>query len=240
VTYLLVAWDVDHTLIENAGVSKRIYTAAYRTLTGADAVLPPQTEGRTDQAIMRLLFALHGRILPPWEAVDQALAEAGLQHGLELKRVGFVLPGAAEAIDRLHGEAGIVQTVLTGNIRANAHLKLATFGIDPWLDLDVGAYGSDATNRADLVPLIQERCGSKYGVRFNIFNTVIVGDTPRDVEAGRFGGARVVAVASGRYSAAQLHQAGASAVLPSLSDTELVLRAVTAAERDVLDSPRRP
>lgn len=31
---LIVLWDIDHTLIENAGVSKEIYAAAFAALAG--------------------------------------------------------------------------------------------------------------------------------------------------------------------------------------------------------------
>jgi len=235
-----VAWDVDHTLVENSGVSKLVYASAYRKLTGADPEFPPQTEGRTDRAIMRLLFALHGRKPPPWQVIDRMLTSSGMDHQSLLSRIGFPLPGAVSALRRISREAGIVQTVLTGNIRTNAQLKLAVFRLEGWLDLDVGAYGSDGTDRADLVPLVQQRAGSKYGPGFDLLNTTIIGDTPRDVEAGRSGGARVVAVASGQYSVLQLRRAGASIVLPNLLDTDLLLRAVTSAEGDVLSPPGRP
>ena len=239
-TYRLVAWDVDHTLVENAGISKRIYSTAYRALTGTDPEFPPQTEGRTDRAIMRLLFALHGRTLPQWEAVDRALTEVGLEYARELRQVGFALPGAKEALECVDRAAGTIQTVLTGNIRANAYLKLSAFGLDRWLDLDIAAYGSDRTKRADLVPLMQARAESKYGLRFDAGNTIVVGDTPRDVEAGRLGGARVIAVASGLYSVAELRHAGAPTVLAGLAETRLLLEAVSSAGGDVLEPPRRP
>ena len=51
-----------------------------------------------------------------------------------------------------------------------------------------------------------------------------VADSPRDVDAARIGGARSLAVASGRASAAELREAGADAVLPDLADTAGVHR----------------
>ena len=59
-------------------------------------------------------------------------------------------------------------------------------------------------------------------------STVIVGDSLRDVEAGRVGGARVVAVATGRTDANALQEAGAETVLADLADTEAVVAAVLA------------
>ena len=56
---LIVLWDVDHTLVDNAGVSKEIYANAFKALAGRDADLPAPTEGRTDRAIMREMFVQH-------------------------------------------------------------------------------------------------------------------------------------------------------------------------------------
>ena len=55
----------------------------------------------------------------------------------------------------------------------------------------------------------------------------MVGDTPLDVEAALAAGARVVAVATGSYAAAELAAAGAHVVLPDLTDTAVVLAAIT-------------
>ena len=51
-------------------------------------------------------------------------------------------------------------------------------------------------------------------------------DSGRDVAAARIGGARCVAVASGRSTAGELRDAGADLVLDDLADTDAVVRAV--------------
>jgi phosphoglycolate phosphatase len=50
---VLLLWDVDHTLIENSGVSKAVYAEAFRQLTGRAALVQPSTDGRTDPEIVR-------------------------------------------------------------------------------------------------------------------------------------------------------------------------------------------
>jgi len=62
---------------------------------------------------------------------------------------------------------------------------------------------------------------------FDKANTVLVGDTPRDVLAGRDGGARVVAVATGSDSVESLRAAGADVVLPDLRHTRAITDTVT-------------
>jgi phosphoglycolate phosphatase-like HAD superfamily hydrolase len=118
--------------------------------------------------------------------------------------------------------------VLTGNVKPNAILKLATFGLDHYINFEIGAYGSDDGNRPNLVRLARQRATSQLNLDVDESTTVIVGDSLRDVEAGKVGGARVVAVATGRTHADALHEAGAETVLADLADTDAVLRAVLA------------
>jgi phosphoglycolate phosphatase len=120
----------------------------------------------------------------------------------------------------------LVQSVLTGNMQATALVKLAALGLDRYLDLRVGAYGDAHEVRADLVPLARANAAAAYAADFGGDATVLVGDTPLDVEAARVNGARAVAVASGSFSVADLTAAGAHAVLPDLTDTAAVLAAI--------------
>ena len=119
------------------------------------------------------------------------------------------------------------QSVLTGNIRPLAALKLAAAGLGEHLDLDVGAYGDVHEVRAELVTVARRAAQAAYGTDFGGRSTVLVGDTPLDVAAALATGARAVGVATGSYTAADLAAAGAHAVLPDLTDTSLVLAAVT-------------
>ena len=134
------------------------------------------------------------------------------------------LAGASDAVAAL-ASAGIRQSVLTGNIRPLAALKLRLAGLGEHLDLDVGAYGDVHEVRAELVAVARRAAREAYGTDFSGSSTVLIGDTPLDVEAALAAGARVVAVATGSYPAADL--AGAHVVLPDLSDPARVLAAVT-------------
>jgi phosphoglycolate phosphatase-like HAD superfamily hydrolase len=67
---------------------------------------------------------------------------------------------------------------------------------------------------------------AKYGTGFAGPATVLVGDTPLDVAAGRAGGARVVAVATGPFRADELRSTEADAVLEDLGDTDATLAAI--------------
>ncbi|MFJ8954974.1 HAD family hydrolase [Streptomyces sp. NPDC102381] len=214
---LIVLWDIDHTLIENAGVSKEIYASAFEIAAGRPAVHRARTEGRTDRLILAGMFLDHELEPPAWSLLESALEEAGVGWEAELATRGWALPGVKEALTAVAADPGMVSSVLTGNIRANARVKLAPFGLDELVDLECGAYGADAVNRAALVDVARERIQARYGLGLKT-PVVLVGDTPRDVEAALSSGAHVVAVASGEHSESNLREAGAKLVLPDLRD----------------------
>ena len=120
----------------------------------------------------------------------------------------------------------VVQSVLTGNVRRMAEMKLGAVGLDGHLDLEAGAYGDSHEVRSELVHLARGNAARKYGRGFAGMATVLVGDTPLDVAAARATGARAVAVATGGTSADKLAESGADAVLPDLTDTPAVLSAI--------------
>lgn len=232
VTRLLVLWDVDHTLVSVCSVGRELYAVAFREMFGRE--LPPTAAsmvGRTDRAIAVDILAGAG-IPDPHGQVDKLQAIQAMHApsmAREISVQGRVLPGVPEALAAVAaGRAGIrvTQSVLTGNLRALAEVKLGTLGVTDHLDLEAGAYGSESEIRADLVPVARRNAAARYGADFGGADTVLVGDTPLDIEAALASGARAVGVATGSFGVAELAEAGAHAALPDLTDPAQVLAAV--------------
>ncbi len=108
-----------------------------------------------------------------------------------------------------------------------AAAKLEVYGLDGWLDQDIGGYGSDHAVRSRLVHIAQERAGRKYGMDFGGRASVLIGDTPADIAAAREAGAAVIAVASGKSDLATLCLAAPDVALKCLPDPATLLRIVT-------------
>jgi phosphoglycolate phosphatase len=225
---LLVLWDIDYTLLSAGGLGNRLYEAVFRDMFGRDLPAVAPKAGRTDRAILLDTLALAG-VAEPRAHVDDFMAVLGRRaSAVDGGAQAYVraLPGAADVIAAL-AAAGARQSVLTGNIRPLAAVKLAAAGLGEHLDLDVGAYGDVHEVRAELVPVARQAARAAYGADFGSRSTVLIGDTPLDVAAALDTGARAVGVATGSFPAADLAAAGAHAVLPDLTDTSLVLAAVT-------------
>jgi phosphoglycolate phosphatase len=224
----LVLWDVDHTLIETGGVGQELFQAAFKQATGHPLVHPAEVTGRTEPAIFQESVERHHITYSEalLEHYADLLAKQYRQHAGEMASRGRALPGAVDAIAALAEHGPVVQSVLTGNLRQVAVTKLKTFNLDAGLDTDVGAYGDDDPVRAHLVPIARRRAAEKYQTSFPADSTILVGDSPSDIEAAHNGGARIVAVASGKSTPDDLRHAGAEVILTSLQDTQAVVRAI--------------
>jgi phosphoglycolate phosphatase-like HAD superfamily hydrolase len=228
----LVLWDIDGTLVQAGEVGRDIFTEAFQAVLGRapdeGAARMLVMAGRTDPEIALELLTAHeiaegASHLP---AFSEALVTALAAKAALIRERGWALPGARETLAALGRADGVVQSLLTGNVEPNALLKLASFELDGYLDFEVGGFGSDHRHRPSLVEVARTKAERKYGTAFSGTATVLVGDTPLDVAAGRAGGARVVAVATGPYGVTELEATGADAVLPDLRDPEAALAAI--------------
>jgi phosphoglycolate phosphatase-like HAD superfamily hydrolase len=223
----LVLWDIDGTLVHAGTSGVTAVRTAFAALTGRTLTGPVVFDGQSELAFFRDLFERRG-IVPDTAllaAVPAAMAAAMATLGPDMVRTGHALPGAGAAIAHLASVPGVRQSVLTGNVRPNAELKLRTFGLADAVDFEIGAYGSDAEDRADLVPYALGRANARFG-GYTAADVVLIGDTPRDVAAGRAHGVRVVGVGTGAYGIEHLRSLGADAVLADLTDVAALRAAV--------------
>jgi phosphoglycolate phosphatase len=139
------------------------------------------------------------------------------------RRASAASPASTSMLTALATRPGVHQSVLTGNLREVARIKLEVFGLDRHLDLAAGAYGDDDPDRAKLVAIAQRRATQRTGVVFDGDATVLIGDTPNDVAAGLAAGVRVIGVATGRSDADELRSAGAPEVAASLAECRVIL-----------------
>jgi phosphoglycolate phosphatase-like HAD superfamily hydrolase len=226
----LVLWDIDGTLVDSAGLGRDAFFEAFERVTGQPVRKEVPFAGRTDPEIALDLLAVAGidggdGVLREFE---RALATAMAERADLVRERGRALPGVREALERLGGTPGVLQSLLTGNIEPNAHVKLAAFGLDRLVDMQIGAYGSDHRRRGELVAVARRKARELRGESFEPAEIVLVGDTPLDVAAAIEGGARAVGVATGPYDASELRESGAHAVLPDLADTDAVIEVVLA------------
>ena len=226
----LVLWDIDGTLVDSAKLGRDAFLVAFERITGAPPARLVPFAGRTDLEIAADLLEQSGHSAKDGviDAFEQELAAAMSDLADEVRRRGRAYPGARDALERLGREPGVVQGLLTGNIPANARVKLGAVGLDDLVDFDIGGYGSDHRVRSELVAIACARAEKKLGIAVPHDRAVLVGDTPLDVAAAQAGGARAIGVATGPFSVKELEDVGADVVLPDLLDAERLVAAVLA------------
>ncbi|MBK3631946.1 haloacid dehalogenase-like hydrolase [Streptomyces sp. MBT97] len=222
---VLILWDIDRTLLYVGDIDRQVYREAFAEVVGRPAEhLPARGTGVTMPLAIRALLLDNGvpegdlpELLPRMvDLVPQRLAA----HTEDLREHGVLMPGAIEALRSVHERPDYVPTIVTGNLKPNALLKLAAFDLGGYVDTEIGGYASDDQHRPALVAIAQKRAQAKHGTIFTRSNTVIIGDSLEDVRTGLEGGAAVVAVASGKTSASTLREAGADVVLGTLEGVQ--------------------
>jgi phosphoglycolate phosphatase-like HAD superfamily hydrolase len=226
----LVLFDVDGTLLTASGAGRRALDRALREVYGtAGPIDAYDFRGGTDPQIVRDLLRLAGlddAAIGGSEAAlyrrYEALLEAEVGDGSGVS----VYPGVRELVETLGTRADTVVGLLTGNIEAGARIKLQPTGL--WPHFRFGAYGSDDSDRTRLPLVAARRAQALLGRSFGGPDTVIIGDTPRDIGCARAFGARAIAVATGWHSVDDLVAHRPDHVFADFSDRERALAAILA------------
>jgi phosphoglycolate phosphatase-like HAD superfamily hydrolase len=204
-----VLFDIDGTLLVTGGAGAVAWQRAFLELHGVEANIEEHTHaGMTDPEIAEIIFReVIGR---DGSEAERAEAIAGYLSQLAdavAESEGYrVMPGIEETLPRLTDQ-GILLGIVTGNIEAAAHIKLARGDLNRFFAF--GGYGSDSRDRTELTRKGIERGGQVLGSPLDLEATIAVGDTPRDVQAGHGAGIKVVGVATGAYSVEEQRAAGA-------------------------------
>lgn len=227
----MLLWDVDGTLVRAGDLGAAVFDLALEQVLGVRPEQRVRMSGKTDpQIVTEYLYQMGVEETPDrMEAVLRGIeAElAAAEAAGELAATGRALPGVAAVLEALAADDRVLSTLVTGNVAPNALVKVAAFGLDQWLDLEVGAYGSDHADRNLLVPIATERLRAARGVVLGPSDVWVIGDTPRDLDCARAAGTRCLLVGTGRYSAAELEPLGADAVLEDLLDVPAVIKLLT-------------
>ena len=216
----IILFDIDMTLIRSQGAGRAALNGAFADAFGLESATEGISfDGRTDRAILGEIIALHSLGADAYGRVSEAYLR-GLSASLS-DRPGTVLPGVEALLPLLqqsHGAIGLA----TGNMRPGAETKLAHYGLWHWFS--GGGFGDDTPVRADLVRAGIRDMAALLGIDADPRETIVIGDTPLDVEAAQAAGARTLAVATGSHTAEALRESGADWVLDDLSDTVAVMK----------------
>ena len=210
---MLLLFDIDGTLLSGATrAHSRALDGAIREVHGVNtddlrAKIGPA--GRTDGEIARLILLDLGVSARRIDELADAVREACCRIYARIcppDLSDHVVPGIADLLPWLAGRDGVTLGLLTGNFEPVARLKLSRAGIGRWFAASKGAFGSDSEDRAALPAIARRRAGHVPRDQ-----TIVIGDTPRDIACARADDVRCVAVATGQFGPDELAAADAVA-----------------------------
>lgn len=224
-------WDIDGTLIRSSrrdafkdytvpmlegvfGTAGRLPEMTVSGMTDLQIVIEAlRDEGFTRDQIRERIDDLRERYMQEMERATRD--DAGLF---------YLLPGVRACLEATNEHPRYHNALLTGNIEPAARLKMRIVGLSEFFDLP-GAFGDESHDRRDLPELAAGRINAYLNLDLQPSQFIVIGDTPNDIACARHFGAKSVAVATGRmYSVDDLMACEPDALLPDLSDVDVVMQ----------------
>jgi len=212
-----VLFDIDGTLLVTGGAGGVAWQRAFEQLYGVEANISEHTDaGMTDPEIVKVVFR---EVIGREGSAEERAKAIGcyLEHlpDTVAESEGYrVMPGIESLLPELI-ERGVLLGLVTGNVEAAAHIKLAHGRLNRFFSF--GGYGSDSPDRTEVTEAALRRGELVSGGTLTDGACISIGDTPRDVEAGHGAGIRVIGVATGSYSVDQLRDASADWALETVA-----------------------
>ena len=217
----LFLFDIDGTLLTTDGAGRAALKSAGADLFAIEEDLQTiSVSGSTDTAIVQEILSHH--------SLEVSTANVNRYLGGYLvwlkqhlaSQSGAILPGVISLLDVLVQDGQAIG-LLTGNVRRGAEIKLTAHGV--WDRFSFGAFGDDNADRNQLGPIAKRRAAAALNTEFAEHDIFVIGDTPKDIACARAFGAVAVAVATGRYSLANLAEHSPDHLCRDLADTKDLL-----------------
>jgi phosphoglycolate phosphatase len=212
---VLALFDIDGTLLLKASAAHaEAVHEAIREVYGVDEPSKVEAAGRTDYEIARNICLLAGVTAENFDRGRDDFRVACVSAFARLCPDDLsdrVAPGMTDVLEDLHARDAVRLGILTGNLEPIAHLKLVRAHLARFFEPWVGGFGSDHEDRTELPAIARRRAG-----RYPREQTVVIGDTPRDIACARADGVRCIAIATGPFGVEEL--AKADVVLRSAHD----------------------
>jgi phosphoglycolate phosphatase len=225
----VVLFDIDGTLISSSDLEdgeRRRYLITIRDVLGrTPSVVPSRFAGMVDPQICTILLSEMGL---DDESVKLFLPKVLRRMGeiyRDMEKRPKLNEGVEDLLRILARSRNHIVGVLTGNLSAVAKEKLRVTGIDSYFAESF--YADDYFDRNPLIEDAVRTCMAKYRLPYRK-NVIIIGDTPKDVDAANAAKATSIGIASGTSSLEQLSQANAAWVFPDLKPSRELLSALDA------------
>lgn len=220
----VILWDLDGTLLRSRGLARRSWRIAFERVTGCEMPLLADRPGSTARSLIDEYLLAAGLSVDHHIRFEFFAEFAGAYGELQQEQPEdcVAMPYAARVLDAL-ATRSILQTVVTGNTKRVAAMKLRAAGLETRMGLDGGAFGDESPSRRVLVELAIGRIAELSGCDRPPPAFAVVGDAVDDIEAANAAGAVSIAVARGRTARDAIRRGGPRHIVSSLSEVVAIL-----------------
>ena len=209
----LILFDIDGTLTKTSEEHKNSFSSAFKKIHNLEVSIDIiDYHGKTDQLIIKEVLIKKGlkKDFKLKECMDEMISFVK-KHKINIK----LIKGVKKLIYKLEKEN--ILGLVTGNLEQIAIKKLNQVEIYNYFK--VGAFGSDAFKRSDLIKIAIKRAKEKFNFEGKVF---VIGDTPNDIIAGKEANVKTIAVATGIYSINELKKHNPDYVFENLNNDEVI------------------
>jgi phosphoglycolate phosphatase len=221
----LILFDIDGTLTRTQNGYIPFNEAIQKTFGICGDIRTVVPDGNTDPMIVRDIFAKANMAIQildaEWRRFSANLHDCYKSAVDQGTTAVCPLPGAAALVQALSDDKKFHCSVATGNFEVTALVKLKAAGLAPYLCR--GGYASDSQHRSDLPQIAKARWEEASGRTLLPEQCVVIGDTPKDLDAARHNRMKCILVGTGRYPLEELCYWKPDGCLADLTDTESVL-----------------
>lgn len=218
----LVLFDVDGTLITGTVEHEKAFSDAFRTVYGVNTNISIINHlGMTDQEVIIKVLKKNGlaesEIKPK---IGECMDVMVKSFQKLIKESSFKPLRGARKLLRELSERDVLMGLATGNLEEIARGKMRKLRLNDYFK--VGGFGSDDIHRANLIRLAIKRAEKKFNFKpdNNIF---LFGDTPRDINAAKEAGVKIIGVKTKICSKEDLLKCDPDYILEDLSNTDEIL-----------------
>ncbi len=224
----LLLFDIDGTLITRCLLHEKSFLVSFKKILNIDLGENEIVKhyGKTDKGIIIEIMKANGmsdkEIPMKLNEIYDSMTKY-VEDRIESDNSFHLIPNVKNLLVELE-KGGHILGILTGNLEKIAKLKLKK--LDLLNFFKIGAFGSSSEVRSKLVLMAIKDAEEKFKINFHKKNVFVIGDTYRDVEAGKEAGVKTIAVATYSNSFDVLKKHKPDFIFKDFSDINPIIKAI--------------
>lgn len=219
----LYLFDIDGTILSPGPAARKSLNGAITKVTGNPSDLQIQdVAGLTDPLIIRNVLRANGHNRDITDKVEEILTIylETFRKAYAKSSDPFLYADAVKFLERVE-RSEHAPTLLSGNVRAGAEIKLGRFDLLPRFAF--GVFGDDGETRSDLPWIARERAWGVLEESFRFEDMVIVGDTPNDARVALEYGCESIIVCRREEWRKEIQDIGPTYLVNSLNEESILI-----------------